>query len=258
MQLHALPLRRRRARTFIVEMHDDVWRRPASPRPRTGPDEPTTSVERCAEHLRRRCSAGTGCIGNNSTLDRLPRRSATSAGATGTWCCSATPPTPPTSPSAPARSSPWRTRSPSPPACTSSRRWPRRSRRTRRSAGRSSLSTQRAAQASLEWFENLGQYIDQAPLQFAFNLLTRSRRVTHDNLRLRDPEFVAQRRTGGSRSGAGGSSAPADVPPVPAARLELRNRVVVSPMDMYSAVDGLPSDFHLVHLGGRRSAAPAW
>ena len=52
-------------------------------------------------------------------------------------------------------------------------------------------STQRAAQASLEWFENLGQYADQDPHQFAFNIMTRSRRVTYDNLRLRDPEFVA-------------------------------------------------------------------
>src|ERR1700678_3728003 len=53
------------------------------------------------------------------------------------------------------------------------------------------LSTQRAAQASLEWFENIGQYTGQDPHQFAFNILTRSRRVTHDNLRVRDPEFAA-------------------------------------------------------------------
>src|SRR5581483_7418974 len=52
-------------------------------------------------------------------------------------------------------------------------------------------STQRAAQASLEWFEGLGRYVEQPRMQFAFNLLTRSRRVTYDNLRLRDPEFVA-------------------------------------------------------------------
>ena len=52
-------------------------------------------------------------------------------------------------------------------------------------------STQRAAQASLEWFENIGQYAGQDPHQFAFNIVTRSRRVTYDNLRLRDPEFVA-------------------------------------------------------------------
>src|SRR6476469_7471024 len=54
------------------------------------------------------------------------------------------------------------------------------------------LSTQRAAQASLEWFENLEQYLHQEPTQFAFNIMTRSRRVTYDNLRVRDPEFVAR------------------------------------------------------------------
>jgi len=120
------------------------------------------------------------------------------------------------------------------------------------------LSTQRAAQASLEWFENLGQYVHQEPLQFAFNILTRSRRVTYDNLRMRDPEFVcevdhwfADREV---RRGV--------APPPPVARppmfqpfmlrdLELKNRVIVSAMDMYSAVDGMPSDFHLVHLGSK-------
>ena len=53
------------------------------------------------------------------------------------------------------------------------------------------VSTQRAAQASLEWFENLEQYVHQEPLRFAFNIMTRSRRVTYDNLRVRDPEFVS-------------------------------------------------------------------
>src|SRR6478736_6516448 len=54
------------------------------------------------------------------------------------------------------------------------------------------LSTQRAAQASLEWFENLGQYVHQDPIQFCFNLLTRSRRITYDNLKVRDPGFIAR------------------------------------------------------------------
>src|SRR5699024_326370 len=53
-------------------------------------------------------------------------------------------------------------------------------------------STQRSAQASLEWFENLDQYVKQEPLQFAFNLLTRSRRITYDNLRMRDEQFIAR------------------------------------------------------------------
>jgi anthraniloyl-CoA monooxygenase len=112
------------------------------------------------------------------------------------------------------------------------------------------VSTQRAAQASLEWFENLGQYLHQEPLQFAFNIMTRSRRVTYDNLRLRDPEFVAAVdedfavRTGGGLR-------PPMFQPFRLRELELHNRVVVSPMDMYKAVDGVPNDFHLVHLGGK-------
>ncbi|WP_246113860.1 bifunctional salicylyl-CoA 5-hydroxylase/oxidoreductase [Streptomyces montanus] len=108
-------------------------------------------------------------------------------------------------------------------------------------------STQRAARASLEWFENLGLYLDQPARQFAFNLLTRSRRVTHDNLRLRDPHFTESvEREFGCPPGT-----PPMFTPFRLRDLTLRNRVVVSPMDMYSAVDGVPGDFHLVHLGAR-------
>ncbi|WP_037856054.1 bifunctional salicylyl-CoA 5-hydroxylase/oxidoreductase [Streptomyces sp. NRRL S-340] len=108
-------------------------------------------------------------------------------------------------------------------------------------------STQRAARASLEWFENLGLYLDQPPRQFAFNLLTRSRRVTHGNLRLRDARFTdAVEREFGCPPGT-----PPMFTPFRLRGLTLRNRVVVSPMDMYSAVDGVPGDFHLVHLGAR-------
>ncbi|HEX3490006.1 MAG TPA: bifunctional salicylyl-CoA 5-hydroxylase/oxidoreductase, partial [Streptosporangiaceae bacterium] len=117
-------------------------------------------------------------------------------------------------------------------------------------------STQRAAQASLEWFENLGQYTSQEPVQFAFNILTRSRRVTYDNLRVRDPEFVAaadrwfacHERARGLGTG---EVRPPMFQPFRLRELELANRVVVSPMDMYRATDGLPGDFHLVHLGGK-------
>ena len=117
-------------------------------------------------------------------------------------------------------------------------------------------STQRAAQASLEWFENLGQYTGQEPEQFAFNIMTRSRRVTHANLRLRDPEFTGsmdawfagQCRQRGLGDGA---VVPPMFQPYRLRSMELRNRVVVSAMDMYSAPDGLPSEFHLVHLGGK-------
>jgi len=111
-------------------------------------------------------------------------------------------------------------------------------------------STQRAAQASLEWFENLAQYTHQEPPQFAFNLLTRSRRVTHDNLRLRDPEFAAELDGWFARS-LGTEVAPPMFQPFRLGELELPNRIVVSPMDMYSADDGVPGEFHLVHLGGK-------
>ena len=118
------------------------------------------------------------------------------------------------------------------------------------------LSTQRAAQASLEWFENLDQYVHQDPLQFGFNIMTRSRRVTYDNLRLRDPEFVA--RCDEWYAGHVGATdvrppmfQPARIASPDGTSLDLVNRVVVSPMDMYVAVDGLISDFHLVHLGGK-------
>ncbi|MGW1951393.1 bifunctional salicylyl-CoA 5-hydroxylase/oxidoreductase [Streptomyces sp. NPDC001920] len=108
-------------------------------------------------------------------------------------------------------------------------------------------STQRAARASLEWFENLGLYLDQPSRQFAFNLLTRSRRVTHDNLRLRDARFTESvERDFGCPPGT-----PPMFTPLRLRGLTLRNRVVVSPMDMYSATDGVPGDFHLVHLGAR-------
>ncbi|MCX4775853.1 FAD-dependent monooxygenase [Streptomyces sp. NBC_01264] len=102
-------------------------------------------------------------------------------------------------------------------------------------------STQRAAQASLEWFENIDRYTGQDPHQFAFNLLTRSRRVTYDNLRVRDEEFTTA------------VNATAPVPPMfrpfRLGGLRLRNRIVVPPMALSTAVDGVPGDFDLVHLG---------
>ncbi|MFE5868285.1 bifunctional salicylyl-CoA 5-hydroxylase/oxidoreductase [Streptomyces roseifaciens] len=108
-------------------------------------------------------------------------------------------------------------------------------------------STQRAARASLEWFEDLAVHVDQPPRRFAFNLLTRSRRVTHANLRLRDADFVASvEEEAGVPPGT-----PPMFTPFRLRGLTLRNRVVVSPMDMYSAADGTPGDFHLVHLGAR-------
>jgi anthraniloyl-CoA monooxygenase len=124
------------------------------------------------------------------------------------------------------------------------------------------LSTQRAAQASLEWFENLGQYIDQDPAQFAFNIMTRSRRVTYENLRVRDPEFVqsvdewfagshGDNVQGNATVHVSNDVRPPMFQPFRLGDLELVNRIIVSPMDMYVAEDGLPNDFHFVHLGGK-------
>ncbi|MGW2961020.1 bifunctional salicylyl-CoA 5-hydroxylase/oxidoreductase [Streptomyces sp. NPDC001220] len=112
-------------------------------------------------------------------------------------------------------------------------------------------STQRAAQASLEWFENIGMYAGQEPTQFCFNLLTRSRRITYDNLRTRDQEFADRVDAAFATAQGLHTEAPAMFQPFRIGRLELKNRVIVSPMDMYSAVDGVPGDFHLVHLGSK-------
>ncbi len=112
-------------------------------------------------------------------------------------------------------------------------------------------STQRAAQASLEWFEQISQYKAQNATQFAFNLLTRSRRITQENLRLRDPDFAEAVDRHFATSQGFTQLAPAMFQPYRIGGLDLKNRVVVSPMDMYSAVDGDPGNFHLVHLGSK-------
>ncbi|MHA6695470.1 bifunctional salicylyl-CoA 5-hydroxylase/oxidoreductase [Homoserinimonas sp. A520] len=112
-------------------------------------------------------------------------------------------------------------------------------------------STQRAAQASLEWFENLGQYTHQHPIQFTFNLLTRSRRITYDNLKLRDPDFTERLDAFFAEQQGSADVVPAMFQPYNLGGLQLKNRVVVSSMDMYSATDGMPNDFHLVHLGSK-------
>ncbi|MEV7834716.1 bifunctional salicylyl-CoA 5-hydroxylase/oxidoreductase [Streptomyces subrutilus] len=114
-------------------------------------------------------------------------------------------------------------------------------------------STQRAAAASMRWFEELAGYTAQPARQFAFNLLTRSRRVTHENLRLRDERFTSavERDFGCPEEGPDQPRTPPMFTPFTLRGLTLRNRVVVSPMDMYAAEDGVPGDFHLVHLGAR-------
>ncbi|MDA1195189.1 MAG: FAD-dependent monooxygenase [Planctomycetota bacterium] len=113
---------------------------------------------------------------------------------------------------------------------------------------------QHAAQTSLEWFEHSARYLDQSPLQFTFNLMTRSKRITYDNLARRDPELV-DRCTAEFAAEAGLAIGPTAWPPPPALTpyrvrdLELANRIAVSAMCQYSATDGVPDDWHLVHYG---------
>jgi len=115
---------------------------------------------------------------------------------------------------------------------------------------------QKAAQTSLEWFENSARYRGQDPELFTFNLMTRSKRITYDNLALRDPALVeragarwAERQ--GARPSPAGQFPPPMFVPLRLRGLELANRIVVSPMCQYSAVDGAPGDWHLMHLGAR-------
>ena len=132
-------------------------------------------------------------------------------------------------------------------------------------------SLQRAAQASLEWFEATERYLTTAPIQFGFNLVTRSLRITHEDLRKRDPAYVAEIDSwfaGESEAQAGVIAPPLDLTdrdargatrrvappfltPFKLRDLVLENRIVVSSMCQYSAEDGMPDDWHLVHLGSR-------
>lgn len=118
------------------------------------------------------------------------------------------------------------------------------------------LATQRAAEVSLEWFENTERYLDLPPVQFGFSLLTRSLRITHENLRLRDARYVTEvdawvASEAGRQVGAEVSPRPPMFTPYRLGRLELDNRIVVSPMCQYSAESGTVDDWHLVHLGSR-------
>ena len=116
------------------------------------------------------------------------------------------------------------------------------------------LRLQNAARNSMEWFENVKRYIHLDPQQFAYSLLTRSQRVSHENLRLRDGAYLRGVERWFAARAQGEAPEPAPPPMLTPFRLRgltLPNRVVVSPMDMYSATDGTPNDFHLVHLGSR-------
>ena len=146
------------------------------------------------------------------------------------------------------------------------------------------LKIQNAARNSTEWFENVDRYTAMEVEQFAYSLLTRSQRISHENLRVRDAAWlggyerwlarqaqaqavggqantavlaelveapVARQHKGTSTSSVRTETVPPMLLPLTARSITLTNRVVVSPMAMYSAVDGVPQDFHLVHLGAR-------
>ena len=117
-------------------------------------------------------------------------------------------------------------------------------------------STQRAADTSREWFEGIRRFVGLPPEQFAFQLLTRSQRITYDNLRLRDADFTAEIleafwKATPEHIRPADPATPPMFYPYEVRGLRLANRVVVSPMAQYSAVDGVPNDWHLVHLGSR-------
>nr|WP_199899172.1 bifunctional salicylyl-CoA 5-hydroxylase/oxidoreductase [Sneathiella glossodoripedis] len=116
------------------------------------------------------------------------------------------------------------------------------------------LKLQSAARNSLEWFEEVERYLDLDPVQFNYSLLTRSQRISHENLRLRDPDWLK----GAEKWFQKKAGAPADLrdrapmfAPYKLRDMTLKNRIVVSPMAQYKAVDGCPTDWHLVHYAER-------
>ena len=118
------------------------------------------------------------------------------------------------------------------------------------------LRIQNAARNSTEWFEHVDRYVNLPPEQFAYSLLTRSQRISHENLRVRDKAYVegfedwiAQRA--GVQRGASQAAVPPMFTPFTVRGVTLKNRVIVSPMAQYSCTDGVPADYHLVHLGAR-------
>ncbi|MFM6986431.1 MAG: bifunctional salicylyl-CoA 5-hydroxylase/oxidoreductase [Hydrogenophaga sp.] len=117
------------------------------------------------------------------------------------------------------------------------------------------LKIQNAARNSTEWFEHVDRYTGMEIEQFAYSLLTRSQRISHENLRLRDAQWLEgyeswlQAKAGG-RS-AGGQPTPPMLLPLTVRGVTLKNRIVVSPMAQYKATDGVVGDWHLMHLGAR-------
>jgi anthraniloyl-CoA monooxygenase len=113
------------------------------------------------------------------------------------------------------------------------------------------LRLQSAARNSLEWFEEVERYLDLPPAQFAYSLLTRSQRISHENLRLRDPEWLRGAEDWFQEQAGGTPGRAPMFAPFRLRDMTLKNRVVVSPMAQYKAVDGCPTDWHFVHYAER-------
>jgi anthraniloyl-CoA monooxygenase len=117
--------------------------------------------------------------------------------------------------------------------------------------GAEALKLQNAARNRMEWFENVARYENMEPLQFAYSLLSGSQRIGHANLKLRDPPFIDKIETNLARGSGVAKPRPPMFLPFQLRDMHLVNRVVVSPMAQYRAVDGVPGDWHLVHYGAR-------
>jgi len=113
------------------------------------------------------------------------------------------------------------------------------------------LKIQNAARNSTEWFEHVDRYSSMEAEQFFYSLLTRSQRISHENLRVRDAAWLQDYERWLAGPTAGKAAPPPMLLPLKVRSVELKNRIVVSPMATYNAVDGMPQDFHLVHLGAR-------
>ena len=113
------------------------------------------------------------------------------------------------------------------------------------------LKIQNAARNSTEWFENVDRYSGMEAEQFFYSMMTRSQRISHENLRVRDAAWLQGYEHWLARQAPDQPAPPPMLLPLKVRELQLKNRIVVSPMAVYSAVDGVAQDFHLVHLGAR-------
>lgn len=113
------------------------------------------------------------------------------------------------------------------------------------------LKLQSAARNSLEWFEDVERYLGLDPVQFNYSLLTRSQRISHENLRLRDEKWLGSAEAWFQNQAGSASHRPPMLAPFKLRGMELKNRIVVSPMAQYKAVDGTPTDWHFVHYAER-------